>query len=37
MVTRRKFLYGNRASTARSLGIDRGNFHRLLKRLDLKS
>ena len=28
---------GNRTSTARSLGIDRGNFHRLLKRLDLKS
>jgi anaerobic nitric oxide reductase transcription regulator len=26
---------GNRASAARSLGIDRGNFHRLLKRLGL--
>lgn len=24
---------GNRAATARSLGLDRGNFHRLLKRL----
>ncbi len=26
---------GNRASTARSLGIDRGNFHRLLKKIGL--
>ncbi|MEZ5565187.1 MAG: nitric oxide reductase transcriptional regulator NorR [Gammaproteobacteria bacterium] len=26
---------GNRASTARSLGIDRGNFHRLLKKISL--
>ncbi len=26
---------GNLAATARSLGLDRGNFHRLLKRLDL--
>jgi anaerobic nitric oxide reductase transcription regulator len=26
---------GNRASAARSLGIDRGNFHRLLKRLGI--
>src|SRR5690606_18522604 len=26
---------GNRAAAARSLGIDRGNFHRLLKRLGL--
>lgn len=24
---------GNRASTARSLGLDRGNFHRLLKKI----
>jgi anaerobic nitric oxide reductase transcription regulator len=26
---------GNRSATARSLGIDRGNFHRLLKKLGL--
>jgi anaerobic nitric oxide reductase transcription regulator len=26
---------GNRASTARSLGLDRGNFHRLLKKMGL--
>jgi len=28
---------GNMAATARVLGLDRGNFHRLLKRLELKS
>lgn len=27
---------GNRASAARSLGLDRGNFHRLLKKLGLR-
>ena len=27
---------GNLAATARSLGLDRGNFHRLLKRLGLR-
>jgi anaerobic nitric oxide reductase transcription regulator len=27
---------GHFATTARSLGLDRGNFHRLLKRLDLR-
>jgi len=26
---------GNRAAVARELGLDRGNFYRLLKRLDL--
>ena len=26
---------GNRASAARSLGLDRGNFHRLLKKMGL--
>ncbi len=28
---------GNMAATARMLGLDRGNFHRLLKRLDVKA
>ncbi|MGZ8183069.1 MAG: helix-turn-helix domain-containing protein, partial [Methylobacter sp.] len=27
---------GNMAATARMLGLDRGNFHRLLKRLAVK-
>jgi anaerobic nitric oxide reductase transcription regulator len=27
---------GNMAATARMLGMDRGNFHRLLKRLEIK-
>jgi anaerobic nitric oxide reductase transcription regulator len=28
---------GNMAATARVLGLDRGNFHRLLKRLAVKA
>ncbi len=27
---------GNLAATARSLGLDRGNFHRLIKRLGVR-